>query len=281
MIVLKNHHADSLQLLDSFESYLRNKGRSENTIKTYYGVLQSFFSWIEKEGKALDSLSNQEVESYIHYLENENKSTSTIKKVINTINTFAKFLGMPELMNGIQVKEEKTTSFQPDYLVDDEVNDFLKKIEDSGNKRNIAIAYTILNTGIRVSELCSLNKNNVVLNSNHQTGQLVVGDRTIPVPMSLAVHLKNYLKVRSDKEDALFVSNYQKRISPRTVQHMLQQYGVHPHKLRHTFCYQLIKKGLDPSVVAQLAGYSDINMIKQFIKFEAVKNQEGQQGEYA
>ncbi|MDQ0256789.1 site-specific recombinase XerD [Evansella vedderi] len=278
---MKNHHADSLQLLDSFESYLRNKGRSENTIKTYYGVLQSFFSWIEKEGKALDSLSNQEVESYIHYLENENKSTSTIKKVINTINTFAKFLGMPELMNGIQVKEEKTTSFQPDYLVDDEVNDFLKKIEDSGNKRNIAIAYTILNTGIRVSELCSLNKNNVVLNSNHQTGQLVVGDRTIPVPMSLAVHLKNYLKVRSDKEDALFVSNYQKRISPRTVQHMLQQYGVHPHKLRHTFCYQLIKKGLDPSVVAQLAGYSDINMIKQFIKFEAVKNQEGQQGEYA
>jgi site-specific recombinase XerD len=71
---------------------------------------------------------------------------------------------------------------------------------------------------------------------------------------------------RDDDCDALFLSNYQKRIAARTVQHMLkEEYGVYPHKLRHTFCYDLVRKGVDLSIVAQLSGHSDVNVTRQYV----------------
>ncbi|WP_216829887.1 tyrosine-type recombinase/integrase [Alkalihalobacterium elongatum] len=274
---MKNQYSESTDITDilnSFTRYLSQKGRSENTIKTYCGVLQSFFYWLESQDKFLKNLNKDDVKRYICYLENEQRSASTIKKIINTINTYAKSINQLELTKDIEYVETKSGKVEitPGFLSNKEVGYLLNKVEKDGNKRNVAIVYTLLETGIRVSELCSLNKADVEFNQKNQTGQMVVrskeeaNTRTIPLTKPIVHHLKEYLNNRNDTEEALFLSNYQKRIAPRTVQHTLKQYGVHPHKLRHTFCYNLVQKGLDLSMVAQLAGHSDIHLIKQYLK---------------
>lgn len=56
------------------------------------------------------------------------------------------------------------------------------------------------------------------------------------------------------------------RISVRAVQHMLSNYSVHPHALRHTFARELVSKGVDLSTVADLCGHADINVTRRYSK---------------
>ncbi|WP_084034493.1 tyrosine-type recombinase/integrase [Anaerobacillus alkalilacustris] len=275
---MTNKNSEKIDILNSFASYLHEMGRSENTVKTYIGVLQSFLDWLYSNGKSSRDLNKENIQAYVTYLETEQRSLATIKKVFNTINTFAKSINRIEITQDINITQQNNINqVFPEYLSKVEIEELLQKIEIDSNKRNTAIVYTLLKTGIRVSELCYLNKEDISINNKNQTGQMVVrnkrdnNERTIPLPKSLVYHLIEYLKSRDDKEEALFLSNYQKRISVRTVQHMLQHYGVHPHKLRHTFCYELLQNGLDISIVAQLAGHSDINITKQYLKCIEIK----------
>jgi site-specific recombinase XerD len=258
--------------LDSFAVYLSHKGRSENTIKTYCGVIDSFASWLEVNGKGINNLTNQDIQSYIDFLEAEKRSVATINKTFNTLNTFVKSLNLPDISNVIKRSNKKIVYSAPEILNEEEVLELLKHAKADTNKRNAAIVYTLLHTGVRVSELCMLNKEDIKLNYKKQTGQILVrndvqgSERIIPLTKELVHKLHDYLMTRDDDCDALFLSNYQKRIAARTVQHMLkEEYGVYPHKLRHTFCYDLVRKGVDLSIVAQLSGHSDVNVTKQYV----------------
>ena len=64
--------------------------------------------------------------------------------------------------------------------------------------------------------------------------------------------------------DHYFLSSLKKRMTARSVQYMLQKYDVNPHKLRHTFCQELINHGVDIRTVAKLAGHRDINVTKRY-----------------
>ncbi|MFC0562085.1 tyrosine-type recombinase/integrase [Halalkalibacter alkalisediminis] len=258
-------------VIDSFAVYLSEKGRSENTIKTYCGVIHSFCCWLESREKMITHLTKDDIQEYIYFLEAEKRSVSTINKIFNTINTFARSIALPELTDTVERTNKRIDYVAPDYLKEAELQELLSRAKKDTSKRNVAIVYTLLYTGVRVSELCQLNKKDIKLNAKSQTGQVMVrsesgNERMIPLSKELVIKLDDYLTSRTDDHDALFVSNYQKRIATRTVQHMLkQEYNIHPHKLRHTFCHDLVRKGVDLSMVAQLSGHSDVNVTKQYL----------------
>ncbi|MGO4890687.1 tyrosine-type recombinase/integrase [Anaerobacillus sp. MEB173] len=255
-------------MLNSFSSYLSQNGKSNNTIKTYRGVLYSFCNWLEENNSSIQNVSSKDVQAYMNYLVSEQRSASTINKIYNTIKSFAISINKPELMEKVQRIESTGETAPPECLSNLEIKELLDKVNVDGNKRNAAIVYLLLYTGVRVSELCALNQSDVQI--SNQTGKLVVknenGERVIPLSNVCIQHVKEYLESRDDDNEALFLAKNQQRLSVRTVQHTLQQYGVHPHKLRHTFCYELVRKGVDLSIVAQLAGHSDINITKQYIE---------------
>ncbi|MGO4888320.1 tyrosine-type recombinase/integrase [Anaerobacillus sp. MEB173] len=264
---MKKKCAGATEVLESFAQDLLQRGRSENTVKTYVGVLHSFASWlIEEKQVQLDQVTKEDIQSYMDYLDHEGRSATTIDKIFNTLGAFARYLDRPQIMKEVHRKEKTSDYTPPEYLSDKEIKQLLHRLENDENNRNIAIAYTLLYTGIRVSELCALNKEDL------QNGLLIIRsrdkerNRQIPVSKVTIEYINKYLDSRIDDQEALFLSNYQKRISTRTVQHMLKQYGVHPHKLRHTFCYELVNKGVDLTLIAELAGHSDINITKQYAK---------------
>ncbi|MBU8909019.1 tyrosine-type recombinase/integrase [Desertibacillus haloalkaliphilus] len=256
--------------ISHFANYLLKQKKSENTIKTYQRVLQSFENWLEKNNKSIISFTRSDIQLYMDYLTSVQKSDSTIDKSFNAIRSFTRYLNQPQLTDGIKYKKRMNNNPLPEGLTKDEINNLLTLVQEKENKRNVAIVYTLLFTGIRVSELCALNRSD--LKENGQNTSLVVSNqesskkkkRILPIPKQVIEYLNLYLSSRNDDNDALFVSNYRKRISPRTVQHMLNRYNVYPHKFRHTFCYELARKGVDLSIIATLAGHSDINITKQY-----------------
>lgn len=255
-------------IIDEFSKWQKEQGKADGTVKTYVGVLEKFQSWLTTKNIALDQISKNDVQLYMDYLEEQQKNAGTIEKYLAAISVFSRFLGRSQIILDIQRKEKIRESEIPESLEESEEKQLLLEVESDGNLRNTAIVYTLLYTGIRISELCSLNLDDIKMIDEKRT--LLVKDkkgeieRIIPLSKEVSKHLKNYIDSLNTNREALFVSSVNKRISTRAVQYMLQKYDVNPHKLRHTFCQKLINKGIDIRTVAKLAGHRDVNVTKRY-----------------
>ena len=101
---------------------------------------------------------------------------------------------------------------------------------------------TLLHTGLRVSELVSLNRDSI--DFSERKGEFtVIGkgnkERTVPISAEARRAIERYLKDCSDELNPLFIGNYHNRVSIRTVQRILNDYDCHPHILRHTYIIKL------------------------------------------
>jgi integrase/recombinase XerD len=253
-------------VIAQFTEWLKQVGKSPSTVSTYQREIQKYQDWLQQYSIYLEDITQEDVQSYVSYLEQQGKSPVTIDKILGSIRTFAKFLKRPEIIIDITVvpvekKEEieVLTTFESEQLV--------REVKKDGHNRNIAIVYLLLHTGIRVSELCSLNKSDIdfernrVFVRNNSTGE----GRTIPLSGEARAYLEKHIELNRI-EDALFVSKSNERLSERSIQYMLKKYQVNPHKLRHTFCQRLVDKGVALEIVSELAGHKDINVTKRYAK---------------
>jgi|ERR1700730_17447035 integrase/recombinase XerD len=263
---MKSNSADNV--IERFSEWQKKQGKADGTVKTYVGVLEKFQSWLASEETLLDQISKNDVQLYLDHLEEEQKTPGTIEKYLAAISAFSHFLGKPQLVLDIQRKEKTKENETPESLGENQEKQLLREVESNENLRNITIVYTLLYTGIRVSELCALNVKDVQIED--EKGKILIKDkdgtieRVIPLSTTVSEYLKNYLDSLDPNREPLFVSSVNKRISPRAIQYMLQKYNVNPHKLRHTFCQKLINKGIDINTVAKLAGHKDVNVTKRY-----------------
>ena len=136
------------------------------------------------------------------------------------------------------------------------------------NIRNLAIIDLLSSSGIRISELVNLNIEDI--NSENKSC-IVFGKgkkmREVYFDGKAKLHLQEYLNIRSDSNNALFVSLYKphKRLKSRGIELMLQRIGeeiginnVHPHKFRRTLATRAIDKGMPIEQVQHLLGHTKI-----------------------
>ena len=257
------------KLLKSFTIWLTDEGKSENTVKTYHGTLSKFFIWLSEKDRNITNITREDVQAYMIHLENLQRSAATIEKAFSAISVYSKFLNRTDIATDISRLEKEKNTGAPESLDKTERNMLLREVESDGDLRNTVIVYTLLHTGIRISELCALNVSDIDIKS--EQGHIFIrstsGDikRVIPLSKDLRSYLTRYIDSLKYKEGALFISSVNKRISTRGVQYMLKKYNVNPHKLRHTFCAELVQNGVDLSTVADLAGHADVNVTKRYI----------------
>ena len=260
---MKKNSTEVIPLIFDFCRWLQEQKKSPSTIETYKRELEKYQEWLLEKKRDLNHLKKTDIQSYIYYLEQQQKSLATIDKTIGVIRTFVKFLGKPELTFGIDVKPvEKKNEIET--LSAHEYNQLIKKVKEDGNLRNTAIVCVLLHTGIRVSELCHLNRSHIDLRNHELTVQKNEDKRVIPLSQEAREHLKNYLDTHS--EEAVFISHSGARLTERAVQYILKKYDVNPQKLRHTFCQKLIDNKVDIETVSRLAGHKDINVTKKYVK---------------
>lgn len=260
-----------VKIIGDFLTYIQDQGKSQLTAKTYRYSLGIFNEWLLQNGGDISKLTRVDVQLFIQYLESKGNSASTINNRFAAITQFARFIGNPDIIENIRVPQvRQAKNIAPESLERTERNNLLRGVERKDNPRDIAIVNLLIRTGIRVSELVALDRSDVVI--GERSGSITVRNgkgnvsRRVPLSAEARLYLSKYLDTRDDNDPALFLSNYRQRISVRAVQHMLSNYGVHPHALRHTFAKELVSKGVDITTVADLCGHADINVTRRYSK---------------
>jgi integrase/recombinase XerD len=266
---MKKNSTEATPLITDFCNWLQGHKKSPSTIDTYKRELEKYQEWLQENNKDIHQLEKTDIQSYIHFLEQQQKSLATIDKKVGAIRTFAKFLEKPDLTFGIEVKPVGKKN-EIETLSSAECNELLKRVKEEGNLRNIAIVCVLLHTGIRVSELCNLNRSHIDLVHHELTIDKNGEKRVIPLSQETREHLQNYLDSHSSQE-AIFISPIGERLTERAVQYILKKYDVNPQKLRHTFCQRLIDSNVDLETVSRLAGHKDINVTKRYVKSQMNK----------
>lgn len=260
----------SVVLLDGFTRYLEEQGKSAKTIADYKRHVNNFAAWLTEQGGDIDALTRHDVQQYMKYLENIGNKAATIKVKYIAITTYARYINRPDIIENIRRPEARQNrNIAPKSLARNEYNRLLRDAEREG-VRTAAIVYTLLYTGLRVSELAALNIDDVKMSA--RSGSVTVRNgkgsvaRVVPLPAEARYYIRQYLATRTDNEDALFVSNYRRRMSVRSIQRVLEKLGTHPHAARHTYARRLVDSGVDIAAVAELMGHADINVTRRYAK---------------
>lgn len=299
-------------ILNDYLNYLKTiKGLSSNTVKEYNYDLTIFikFQIVRKiyfgdykkfkdeynpqeinkifTAEFISSINIQDMYAYLSFLDNYKNDTATTRsRKISSLKSFYKYInGEIELIdNNItdKLSNPKIQKRQPVYLtlyeteklidtVRMEKNDFLRS-------RDLAIIFTFLTTGMRLSELVSINVSSI--KGDHFT---IIGkgnkERTIYLTKNCHKIILSYIKARSkylsdneNKEksiDALFISTRKQRISNRAVQSTIDKYlkragfdtkTYSTHKLRHTAATLMYKYGnVDIRALKDILGHENIS----------------------
>lgn len=244
------------------------RSKSQTTVRTYEHALKKFEVWLIGAGADLDNFARADVQQYIDYLASKKKSAATINKVWSAIKAYSRWAKKVDAVEDIAVIKQPDLKKQAPKALDKlERNRLIRELDRTGNKRNIAIVTLLLNTGLRVSELVSLDRQDVELSD--RKGVLRVRgkgnkERVIPLNVEVRRTLVKYIEERSDNHPALFISNRMERISVRSVQHLFEQYGFNVHQARHTFVTGLVRAGEDISVIQSLSGHASADMVLRY-----------------
>lgn len=258
-----------VKLIEGFKQAQEADGKSANTVKAYGRQLNAFARWLDESGGNLAEVTRHDVQSYIKSLESAGKAPTTIKGVFAALSVFARYIDRPATVENVRIPDVRPTrNIAPKSLEHKEYNRLLREVERDGNPRSIAIVYTLLYTGLRVSELVALDRNDLTIGERSGHVQVRNGkggiSRVVPLPAEARHHIRRYLDSRQDDNPALFLSNYRSRMTVRSVQRVLAKYGANPHALRHTYCRRLVKSGVDIATVAEVAGHADVNVTRRY-----------------
>lgn len=259
------------KVIGGFIHALESDGCSQGTIQNYKRSIREFSEWLKENDGDITRLTRVDVQQYIYSLEQKGNLAATIENKFAAISVLARYLEVSHALRNIRRPEvRKSQCIAPKSLDRNERNRVLREVERTRNLRSIALVHLFLYTGLRVSEMVALDRDDVVMGERSGSIRVRKGkgniSRTVPLPVEARLQLSQYLESRTDRDYALFISNYQRRISVRSVQRVLEKFGVHPHQLRHTYCRELVGAGVDIATVAELAGHADINVTRRYAK---------------
>lgn len=273
---MENHLKDFIHFL------MVEKGLAKNTIVSYERDLKGYLFYLA-DIENISDLNEVQRLQIIHFLGNlkdEGKSSKTLARHVASIRSFHQFLLRDKVVDhdpSVHIENPQLEKSLPKVLSLKEVEILLetpKPINPFG-LRDKAMLELLYATGIRVSELISLNTGDV-----HITMGFVrcIGkgnkERIIPVGKTALQAIKNYLELgrpelRSSKhnDEALFLNHHGKRLTRqgfwKILKRLTQEAGINkdlsPHTLRHSFATHLLENGADLRAVQEMLGHADIS----------------------
>ncbi len=279
--------------LAAYERYLKDeKHASANTVSSYMRDLKQFASYIAERQLELSEVTQERISTYLDYLSGQGKSPATVSRSLASIKGFYHHLldqGVVEENPAIHVAAVKAEKKLPQVLTGKEVERLLAqpKCTDMKGYRDKAMLELLYATGIRVTELISLNITDVNLAGSFIRCESKGKERIIPLyPAAvdaLAVYIQNIRsKMIADiNEQALFVNMNGDRMSRQGFWKIVKSYqekahidkDITPHTLRHSFAAHLLENGADLHSIQEMMGHSDISstqvyaqLVKQQLK---------------
>lgn len=264
-----------IELLNDFLNHMKNKRKSNNTIKNYKSDLTSFIEYLISYKTDIKNIKEKDIENYLATIECKE---SSMNRYISAIQSFFKYLRKMQVIEynpALDLERPKIPEREPIYLQVNESKKLLKSVKGENKERDLAILTIFLHCGLRLSELVDMNVNCIT------DGALsIIGkgnkQRIVPLDNETIRVITEYLKVRPniEGENALFLSERNQRISNNTVYKIVKKYleeagldtnKYSTHKLRST-CATLLSKGNVPvQQIQKILGHANINTSMRYV----------------
>jgi len=254
------------------------KRASQNTLSSYRRDLLRFAEYMKEYKLNYLSLNNTDILTYMNRMQEDGMSPATVSRNLASIRSFYIYLMRKKKVsddptfNIRSLKKEKTL---PTTLTGPEVEVLLSmpKTDEPKGCRDKAMLEVLYATGLRVSELISLDMDDINLKIGYINCAGNGTARVVPIYAEAIKAVKDYLeKSRNilcfdDSVKALFVNINGKRMSRQGFWKILKKYKdeagipkeITPHTLRHSFALHLLENGADLKSIQELLGHSDIS----------------------
>jgi len=261
--------------LDEYLRYLMDvRQMSEHTINNYRRDLQRFIAFLEQQKvRSWDKVDAGHIRFFSAYLKRQNLASKSIQRNLSACRSLFSHLnkeGKCKTNPAQAVSAPKADRKLPGTFDADQINSLLDFTpEEWIEYRDKAIMELFYSSGLRLSELVSLNINDLDLRS----GQLVVTGkgqkkRALPIGRHAISAINAWLEQRPpNAENALFTTQQGQRLQQRSIQQRLKHWAtrqglsgnLHPHKLRHSFASHMLESSSDLRAVQELLGHEDIS----------------------
>ena len=274
---------DLIDLAAEYIAYLRiERGSSPRTIEAYEADLESYRDFLSSQGiEKLSQVSRESIVAYQEHLFAQGYAASTVCRRASVVKGFHRFCvaeDYTESNPAAGLPLPKTPERLPDVLSIDQVQRLFEALEGQEGGpaavRNRAMLEVLYGCGLRVSELCGLDRSDVVLDQGYL---LVLGkggkQRISPISGEAATALADYLenarpqlcKPYAKPTDAVFLNARGGRLTRQSVFKVVARAGLaigvdnlHPHTLRHSFATHLLEGGASIRQVQQMLGHESI-----------------------
>ncbi len=289
-------------IIQRYLGYLETvKGKSPKTVEEYYLDLRTFFRYVKlrrglvPKDTPLQEISISDVDldlirtidlttvfEYLNYVGAvRGNSPNTRSRKVSSLRTFFKYLTNKVMLletNPVaELELPKQRKSMPKYLTLEQSMELLNAVDGSFKERDYCILTLFLNCGMRLSELVNLDLSDIYRGSGQEMAFVrILGkgnkERMVYLNDACVSAIDAYLQVRPRDgvidRNALFLSNRKRRISPKTVQHMVYQNlekigldgpGYSVHKLRHTAATLMYQYGdVDIRVLKDILGHENL-----------------------
>ena len=265
--------------LERYQAYLKERRAAQNTISSYVRDMKQFSEYLSRDrGAALRDAGGAQFREYMDWMRGQGKSAASVTRFLASAKSFYAFL----LSDGVIAENpakgivpERAERKMPEILTAREVELFLEQPQcvDAKGYRDHAMLELLYATGIRVTELISLNVGDVNLAVGYILCRSRGRERVIPLYHTAVQALQDYIRgirpqlLADGSDQALFVNMNGERMSRQGFWKIIKYYqekaGIHkditPHTLRHSFAVHLLQNGADLRSIQEMLGHADIS----------------------
>lgn len=287
--------------IDDFLLYLKTNNYSPETVYNYERDLRVFEQFLADSSTLFEKADKKTIAQYKAYLISRDRLTAikgekgeeqlasrSINRMLSTIRSYLRYLIEMDSFTPVAPEAIKLTKMERRHPQVAEINELIRLIEAPShlekNKlvalRNQAILEVLFSTGMRISELTSLNKNQI-----DGTGKIFImgkgkKERFVYLTERAQFWLESYLKTRGDIFPALFIpysgrnfGSAKKRISTNYLQERIKFYReklrinvpTSAHSLRHGFATYLAEEGANPAAIQILLGHESLATTTRYV----------------
>ncbi len=296
-----NHSPNILPQLDEYLLHLQTQNYSQETIYNYERDLKTFEQFLRDSSIPFEGLNKQLIAQYKAYLTSIDRKTAiegqvggkkltsySINRMLSSLRSYLKYLIdmdhpcpiSPEAVKLIKTEKRVPRVAEFEQLVAlIEAPSHLEKDKKIA-LRNRAMLEVLFATGMRISELVSLNRSDI-----DKTGKIFImgkgkKERFVYLTPRAKIYLQNYLKTRNDSLEALFIpyrgpgsNKKNRRISTNYLQAKIKQYReklqinvpTSAHSLRHGFATYLAERGASPAAIQILLGHESLDTTTRYV----------------
>ena len=254
---------------------------SPHTVSAYLSDVNLFIEWVGRQSIVTpDVVTKDVVRQYIGFLTTMKMAKRTTGRKLAALRRYFGWLARNQQISvdpTIGVRTPSDTGRLPKVLTNEQLGALLHTDDtdqpDWKIARDTAVIELLYGSGLRVSELCSLDIDSINVK---QLAVSVMGkggkERRVPVGEPSLVALKQWVALRSEvvtnaSTVALFVNSRGTRLGTRDVRRIIDARSLaptHPHALRHTYATHLLDNGADLRAVQELLGHADVATTQRY-----------------